>query len=113
MVPGATIDVIAEPSRRQILDELLDGELPVTDLVARLAMSQPAVSKHLRVLREAGLVSVRPDGQRRLYNLRPEPLIELEQWLEPYRQMWRESLNKLDQHLSASPKPRSRRTHHE
>ena len=113
MVPGTTIEVIAEPSRRQILDELLDGELPVTDLVARLAMSQPAVSKHLRVLRDAGLVSVRPDGQRRLYNLRPEPLIELDKWLEPYRQMWRESLDKLDRHLTASPRPRSRRTHHE
>jgi DNA-binding transcriptional ArsR family regulator len=112
MSPGATIEVIAEPSRRQILDELLTGELPVTTLVDRLAMSQPAVSKHLRVLRDAGLVSVRPDGQRRLYQLRPEPLIELDRWLEPYRQMWRESLDKLDRHLTSNPHQRHDREGH-
>ena len=63
-------------------------------------MSQPAVSKHLRVLRDAGLVAVRADGQRRLYRLRPESLIELDNWLEPYRQMWRSSLDKLEVHLT-------------
>jgi DNA-binding transcriptional ArsR family regulator len=104
-----TIDVIAEPSRRQILDELRDGEQPVHTLVERLALSQPAVSKHLRVLREAGLVTVRPDGQRRLYRLRPEPLMELDEWLEPYRKIWRASLGRLEQHLVDSPTPPRRR----
>ena len=96
----ATIEVIAEPSRREILDELLKGEQPVGDLAARLTMNQPTVSKHLRVLRDAGLVSVRPDGQRRLYSVRPDPFIELDEWLEPYRRMWRVSLDKLESHLT-------------
>ncbi len=69
-------------------------------LVDRLGLSQPAVSKHLRVLREAGLVAVRPEGQRRLYHLRPEPLRELDEWLEPYRAMWRTSLDDLERHLA-------------
>jgi len=86
------------------------GEQPVEVLVERLAISQPAVSKHLRVLRDAGLVEVRPDGQRRLYSLRPEPFIELDDWLEPYRQMWRNSLDKLEAHLAESPTPRRKRS---
>jgi DNA-binding transcriptional ArsR family regulator len=98
-----TIEVIAEPSRRLILDELRAGERPVGALVERLAISQPAVSKHLRVLRDAGLVTVRPQGQRRLYRVRVEPLIELDRWLEPYREMWRHSLDKLQDHLSEPP----------
>jgi DNA-binding transcriptional ArsR family regulator len=97
---SATIEVLAEPSRRQILDALRDGELPVLALVKRLQLSQPAVSKHLRVLRDAGLVIARPEGQRRLYRLRMEPLIELDEWLEPYRMMWRGSLDKLEEHLT-------------
>jgi DNA-binding transcriptional ArsR family regulator len=105
----ATMDVIAEPSRRRILDQLLDGELPVADLVQRLELSQPAVSKHLRVLRDAGLVTVRPDGQRRLYRLSLEPLIQLDDWLEPYRQMWRDSLDDLERHLTTRSKPTDRR----
>jgi DNA-binding transcriptional ArsR family regulator len=104
-----TLEVIAERSRRQILDELLNGEQPVNALVERLSMAQPAVSKHLRVLRDAGLVTVRPDGQRRLYSLRPEPLIELDRWLEPYRQMWRTSLDRLDRHLAEPQVPQSPR----
>ena len=108
MPASETIEVLAEPNRRQLLDALRIGEQPVQALVERLAISQPAVSKHLRVLRDAGLVAVRPDGQRRLYRLRPEPLIELDEWLEPYRQMWRTSLDKLEEHLTA-PQPRSRR----
>jgi DNA-binding transcriptional ArsR family regulator len=99
MSPGATIEVIAEPSRRRILDALSSGEQPVQLLVERLAMSQPAVSKQLRVLREAGLVQVRAEGQRRIYRVCPEPLMELDQWLEPYRRMWRESLDRLADHL--------------
>lgn len=100
MSASATIEVLAEPSRRQILDTLRDGELPVQALTQRVGLSQPAVSKHLRVLRDAGLVAVRPAGQRRLYRLRTEPLIELDEWLEPYRQLWRASLDKLEAHLT-------------
>ncbi len=103
MASSATIEVLAEPSRRRILDALRDGERPVNALVADLRLSQPAVSKHLRVLRDAGLVDVRPDGQRRLYRLRPEPLMELDAWLEPYRQLWRTSLDKLERHLTQPP----------
>ena len=105
-----TMEVIADPSRRRILDELRGGEQPVNELVERLTISQPAVSKHLRVLREAGLVTVRPDGQRRLYRVRLEPLIELDDWLEPYRKMWRKSLDKLEAHLSPSPASKRRRS---
>ena len=111
VVSGSTIEVIAEASRRRILDELLRGEQPVNVLVERLSIAQPAVSKHLRILREAGLVAVRPDGQHRLYSLRPEPLIELDTWLEPYRKMWRTSLDKLEEHLTGpQPLPRRRRS---
>jgi DNA-binding transcriptional ArsR family regulator len=102
MSTATTIEAIAEPTRRLILDELRGGENPVQALVERLAISQPAVSKHLRVLRDAGLVAVRPDGQRRLYSLSPEPLMELDNWLEPYRQMWRTSLDKLEGQLAGS-----------
>jgi DNA-binding transcriptional ArsR family regulator len=109
MTASATIEVLAEPSRRQLLDALRHGEQPVQALVARLALSQPAVSKHLRVLREAGLVEVRPDGQRRLYRLRGEPFRELDEWLAPYREMWNTSLDKLEDHLSAEPRPRPRK----
>src|SRR5437868_5572386 len=106
MPQSATIEVLAEPNRRRLLDELREGEQPVGALVDRTGLSQPAVSKHLRVLRDAGLVEVRPDGQRRLYRVRPEPLMELDAWLEPYRVMWRESLDKLERHLSDTPPPR-------
>jgi DNA-binding transcriptional ArsR family regulator len=99
MVPDV-IEVLAEPRRRRILDALRQGESSVGALVDELGGSQPLVSKHLRVLREAGLVEVRVDGQRRLYRVRPEPLIELDAWLEPYRQMWRTSLDRLEAHLA-------------
>ncbi|MDQ1741005.1 MAG: hypothetical protein QOE53_2657 [Pseudonocardiales bacterium] len=94
------LEVLAEPRRRRILDVLRQGELSVGALVEQLGSSQPLVSKHLRVLREAGLVEVRVAGQRRLYRLRPEPLAELDAWLEPYRQMWRTSLDRLEAHLT-------------
>ena len=109
MSRGPTIEVIAEPSRRRILDALSSGEQPVQALVEQLAISQPAVSKHLRVLRDAGLVQVRVEGQRRIYRVRPEPLMELDQWLEPYRQMWRESLDRLIEHLDHSQGPNTAR----
>lgn len=94
------LEALAEPHRRRILDVLRTGEQPVGALVDRLGASQPLVSKHLRVLREAGLVAVRADGPRRLYRVRPEPLAELDAWLEPYRAMWRTSLDLLETHLT-------------
>ena len=94
---------LAEPSRRRILDLLRDGERSVNDLVSRLDLSQPGVSKHLKVLREAGLVDVRPDGKRRWYGLRAEPLAEVDEWLEPYRAHWSARLDALERHLEEHP----------
>jgi DNA-binding transcriptional ArsR family regulator len=95
----ATFEVLAEPNRRRILDLLRDSERPVGDLVAALAVSQPAVSKHLRVLRDAGMVQARADAQRRLYRIRPEPLAELDAWLAGYRRLWTTHLDRLEEHL--------------
>ena len=102
-VGAVSFAVLAEPTRREILDLLRDGERPVGDLVGELGLSQPAVSKHLRVLREAGLVDVRADAQRRLYRLRPAPLAEIDEWLAPYRRLWNRSLDRLEQHLEDNP----------
>ena len=96
-------DVLAEVHRRSILDLLRDSERSVGDLVGVLGLSQPAVSKHLRVLRDAGLVTARSDAQRRLYRLRPEPLRAIDEWLEPYRRLWATSLDALERHLDAMP----------
>ena len=90
---------MAEPSRRRILGLLLEDERGVGELVDELGLSQPAVSKHLKVLRDAGLVEVRADRQRRIYRLRPEPLAEVEEWLQPYRAAWRDRLDALERHL--------------
>ena len=95
----ATFELLAEPNRRRILDLLRDGERPVGELVDRLSMSQPAVSKHLRVLRDSGLVDVRVDAQRRVYRLRPEPLREVDAWIEPYRRLWDQRLDRMERHL--------------
>jgi DNA-binding transcriptional ArsR family regulator len=92
-------EAIAEPNRRNILDLLRAGERPAGELVQALAISQPGVSKHLRLLREAGLVRVRADGQRRLYSLDPASLAPLEVWLAPYRAFWRGRLDALEEHL--------------
>jgi|SRR5689334_11533654 len=94
---------LAEPARRQILDLLRGGERSVNDLVARMKLSQPGVSKHLRVLRDAGLVEVRPEGRMRWYALRAQPLAEVDEWLEPYRAYWTEQLDALERHLEANP----------
>lgn len=94
-----TFQVLAQDSRRQILDLLLSAERPVGELVDATELSQPAVSKHLRVLREAGLVEVRADAQRRLYRVSPEPLRALDEWLGPYRQLWNSHLDSLEAHL--------------
>jgi DNA-binding transcriptional ArsR family regulator len=96
-------DVLAEPTRRRILDLLLERPRLVGDLSERLGLTQPGTSKHLRVLREAGLVRVRPDAQRRWYELRLEPLVEVDAWLQPYRRRWAESLDALERHLDAMP----------
>jgi DNA-binding transcriptional ArsR family regulator len=98
----SAFQVLAEPHRRHILDLLRDGERSVNELVAGLGLSQPGVSKHLRVLRDAGLVGVRVDAQRRLYGLRPQPLAEVDRWLEPYRALWSERLDALERHLDQS-----------
>jgi DNA-binding transcriptional ArsR family regulator len=91
--------VLAEPTRRRILDHVRDRERSVGELVQELGVSQPGVSKHLRVLREAGLVEARQDAQRRLYRVRPEPLAEIDAWLAPYRRLWEERLDRLDDYL--------------
>jgi DNA-binding transcriptional ArsR family regulator len=96
-------EVLAEPNRRRILDLLRVEERPVGDLVRELSVSQPAVSKHLRILREAGLVAVRPEAQRRLYRVRMEPLRALDEWLEPYRRLWSHHLDELERHLDTMP----------
>ena len=100
-----TFEVLAEPTRRRILDLLRDRPRPVNELVDSLQMSQPGVSKHLRVLRDTGLVNVRQDAQRRFYELRPEPLVEVGAWLEPYRLLWAGRLGALERHLNAAPAP--------
>jgi DNA-binding transcriptional ArsR family regulator len=92
-------EVLAEPHRRQILELLRTGERAAGDFVAELGVAQPTVSKHLKLLRESGLVSVRQDAQRRLYRLCPEPLRELEAWLAPYRTLWADRLAALESHL--------------
>jgi DNA-binding transcriptional ArsR family regulator len=92
-------EILAEPHRRQIVELLRTDERAVGELVQALGMSQPAVSKHLRVLRQSGMVEVRGDAQRRLYRVRPEPLRAIDEWLAPYRVMWARSLDRLEQHL--------------
>lgn len=94
-------EVLSQPVRRSILDRLRDGEQLVGELADGLGLSQPQVSKHLRVLRESGLVTARVDGPRRWYRLRLEPLVEVDDWLAPYRWMWESRLDLLGTHLDA------------
>ncbi len=96
---GGTFEVLADDSRRRILDLLAQEERPVGELVGILGLSQPAVSKHLKVLRSAGLVESRIDAQRRIYGVRPEPLREVDEWLAPYRRRWAAHLSALERHL--------------
>lgn len=98
-----TFEIVAEPTRRRILDLLRADERAVGDLVDALAMSQPAVSKHLRILRDAGLVDARVDAQRRVYRLIPEPLLEINDWLTPFREAWARKLDALEAHLNEIP----------
>src|ERR1700756_2843468 len=101
--PSCMFEVLAEPQRRRILDQLRTGERTVGDLVTELGISQPGVSKHLRVLRDAGLVTAQVDGQRRVYRLRSEPLRQVDEWLEPYRAAWNQRLDLLHHHLDEMP----------
>ncbi len=94
------LQVIAEPTRRRILDHVREHDRSVGELVELTGMHQPGVSRHLRVLRDAGLVGVRVDAQRRIYHLRAEPLAELDEWLAPYRAHWSSRLDALERHLT-------------
>ena len=96
---ATTFEVLAEPTRRGILELLRERERSVGELVESLTISQPGVSKHLRVMREAGLVTVRSDAQRRVYGIDPGPLRELDVWLAPYRRLWNSKLDALERHL--------------
>ena len=101
-------DIVAEPNRRAILSLLVSAEQSVGEIERRLRMSQPTVSKHLRVLRDAGFVEATVDAQRRLYRLRPEPFQEMDAWLEPFRQFWSEHLDALERHLDRLHPPAGR-----
>ena len=111
-----TLKALGEPNRFQIVELLRDGPRPVGEMVDRLHLRQPQVSKHLRVLSDAGLVDVRVDAQRRIYALRPAPLQELEVWLERYRRLWESNFQRLDAllhdlkhtELKTKKKPRGR-----
>lgn len=99
MAVGSTFEVMAEPNRRVIVELLRDRERTVGELVGALDVSQPAVSKHLKVLRDAGLVESRVDAQKRFYRVRVQPLREIDAWLEPYRAIWTRSIDALERHL--------------
>ncbi|MFL6603711.1 MAG: ArsR/SmtB family transcription factor [Steroidobacteraceae bacterium] len=106
----STFAIIAEPSRRAILSLLASSERSVGDIEEELNLSQPSVSKHLRVLREAGFVESRVDAQRRLYRIKPEPLMEIDAWLAPFRRFWSVHIDALERHLDhMSPVPRRKR----
>ncbi len=96
-------ETLADPTRRRILAALRGGERPVNDIVQEAGIHQSGVSRHLRILHEAGFVSVRPQGQRRLYALRPEPFAELEAWLSDYRRLWEARLDRFGAALQARP----------
>jgi DNA-binding transcriptional ArsR family regulator len=104
--------IVAEPSRRAILSLLVSSEQSVGDIERKLRMPQPAVSKHLRVLREAGFVESTVDAQRRLYRLKPEPLREIDAWLAPFRRFWSAHIDALERHLDRmdDPAPAKRKT---
>lgn len=105
MTTVATFQVLGDPSRHAIVELLRSGERPVGELVESLSLSQPAVSKHLRVLKEAGIVEARAEAQRRVYRIRPEPFVELDGWLAGYRQLWNEHLDRLEEHLERRRTP--------
>ena len=105
--------IIAEPNRRAILSLLASSERSVSEIENQLRMPQPSVSKHLKVLRDAGFVEARVDAQRRVYRLRPEPLQDVDAWLAPFRRLWSDHVDKLERHLDrmaqVPPKKRKKR----
>jgi DNA-binding transcriptional ArsR family regulator len=103
----SAFEILAEPNRRAILSLLASSEQCVGELERQLGMTQPTVSKHLRVLREAGFVEVEVDAQRRLYRLKPEPLKEVDVWLEQFRRFWSKHLDALERHLDRMEKASS------
>src|SRR6059058_5105748 len=107
-----SFEIIAEPNRRAILSLLVSSEQTVGEIERQLGMTQPTVSKHLRVLRDAGFVESTVDAQRRLYRLKPEPLQELDAWLSPFRRFWSAHVDALERHLDRMdpPKPTKRKT---
>lgn len=105
----SVFEVIAEPTRRAILTLLASSEQSVGDIQRRLRMPQPTVSKHLRVLRESGFVDAEVDAQRRLYRLRPDPLREVDEWLDRFRRLWSSHVDKLERYLDRMDKPPTRK----
>lgn len=99
MTVESAFAIIAEPNRRAILDLLASSERSVGEIERQLKMPQPSLSKHLRVLREAGFVEARVDAQRRMYRIRPEPLMQVDAWLAPFRRLWSSHLDALERHL--------------
>jgi len=106
----SVFEIIAEPNRRAILNLLVLSEQSVGEIERRLGMPQPTVSKHLRVLREAGFVEATVDAQRRLYRLKPEPLQEIDAWLAPFRRFWNAHVDALERHLDRMEQKNKRKT---
>jgi DNA-binding transcriptional ArsR family regulator len=109
LITETVFETLADPMRRSIVELLLDGEQAVNDLVGRLDLHQSGVSRHLRILSEAGFVQMRPDGARRLYSLRPEPFQEIDAWIARYRRMWEGRLDRFAAELARRKKTRGRR----
>lgn len=101
--------LLAEPSRRHLLEALREGEQSVNDLVVRTRMTQPSVSKQLRILRDSGMVSLRPVGRQHLYSIQGRSLREASEWLSYYEQFWQEGLDRMDEALQRPPRARTRR----
>ena len=104
---GSTFEIIAEPNRRAILGLLASSEMSVGEIERKLGLTQPAVSKHLRVLRDAGIVQAQIDAQRRLYRLNPEPLKEVDAWLDQFRRFWSMHVDALERHLDRMEKSKN------
>lgn len=106
MTSAAAFLTLGDPTRLQILEHLRHGEQAVNDIVERVSIHQSGVSRHLRILTEAGFVKMRPDGSRRLYSLKPEPFLELDAWLKQYRALWEARLDRFEDALERKQKAR-------
>jgi DNA-binding transcriptional ArsR family regulator len=104
-----SFQALADPTRRRIVEALRHGERPVGEVVGEAGIEQSGVSRHLRILHEAGFVAVRPDGQRRLYSLRPDRFRELDAWLSPYRELWEARLDRFGRALEGARRTRTRK----